>query len=150
MELRMVHYEVNPAAYEAMMGLEAYIMTCGLDASIIDLIKLRVSQMNGSSYCMNVNGRILYDKGDNFERILLLDVWRDAPNYSSQERAALELADHITRVSGHGVPDHVYEQVRAHFNEQQYIDLVMVINVINCWNRLEIAIGMTPGCSMEK
>ncbi|WGU96505.1 carboxymuconolactone decarboxylase family protein [Paenibacillus dendritiformis] len=150
MEFRMVLDEVNPAAYEAMMGLESFVMTCGLDPSIIELIKLRVSQMNRSSVCMNINGRTLYDKGDNFERIVLLDVWRDVPNYSSQEKAALELAEHITRVAELGVPDHVYEQVRAHFTEQQYVNLVMAINAINCWNRLEIAAGMTPGCSMEK
>ncbi|MCE5173658.1 carboxymuconolactone decarboxylase family protein [Paenibacillus profundus] len=121
MELRMIHYEVNPVAYEALMGLESFAVKCGLDASIIELIKLRVSQMNGSSVGINVNGRTLHDKGDNFERILLLDVWRDVPNYSSKEKAALELAEHITRVSELGVPDHVYDQVRAHFNEQQYI-----------------------------
>ncbi|CAH8770337.1 carboxymuconolactone decarboxylase family protein [Paenibacillus dendritiformis] len=150
MEFRMVLDEVNPAAYEAMMGLESFVMTCGLDPSIIELIKLRVSQMNRSSVCMNINGRTLYDKGDNFERIVLLDVWRDVPNYSSQEKAALELAEHITRVAELGVPDYVYEQVRAHFTEQQYVNLVMAINAINCWNRLEIAAGMTPGCAMEK
>lgn len=150
MEFRMLLDEVNPAAYEAMMGLELFVMTCGLDPSIIELIKLRVSQINRSSVCMNINGRTLYDHGDNFERILLLDVWRDVPNYSSQEKAALELAEHITRVAEVGMPEHVYEQVRAHFNEQQYMNLVMAINAINCWNRLEIAAGMTPGCSMEK
>ncbi|MFL1673671.1 carboxymuconolactone decarboxylase family protein [Paenibacillus dendritiformis] len=150
MEFRMVLDEVNPAAYEAMMGLESFVMTCGLEPSIIELIKLRVSQMNRSSVCMNINGRTLYDKGDNFERIVLLDVWRDVPNYSSQEKAALELAEHITRVAELGVPDHVYEQVRAHFTEQEYMNLVMAINAINCWNRLEIAAGMTSGCAMEK
>ena len=149
MEFRMVLDEVNPAAYEAMMDLDSFVMSCGLDPSIIELIRLRVSQMNRSSVCMNRNGRTLYDKGDNFERILLLDVWRDVPNYSRQEKAALELAEHITRVAELGVPDHVYEQVRAHFNEQQYVNLVMAINAINCWNRLEIAAGMTPGCSLE-
>lgn len=67
-----------------------------------------------------------------------------------QEKAALELAEHITRVAELGVPEHVYEQVRANFNEQQYVNLVMAINAINCWNRLEIAAGMSPGCSLEK
>ncbi|MGG4492792.1 carboxymuconolactone decarboxylase family protein [Brevibacillus reuszeri] len=150
MELRMIHNEVNPAAYEAMKSLESFVLQSSLDEAILDLIQLRVSQINGCSFHMNVNGKALYDKGDQFERILLLNVWRDVPNFSKKEKAALELAEHLTKVSKLRVPEQVYKQVREHFNEQQYIDLVMAINVSNCWNRLAIATGMTPGCSLEK
>ncbi len=85
-------------------------------------------------------------KGESFERLMLLSTWREVPIYTEQEKAALELTEHVTRVSEAGVPDHVYKLARTYFDEKQYLDLIMAINTINCWNRLSLATGLFPGC----
>lgn len=146
MSLRMSHYEVNKAASEAVMALEQYVKQSGLDDTLYELIQLRASQLNGCSFCIDMHGKELQGKGESLERILLLSVWRDTDIYTAKEKAVLALTEHLTRISQDGVPDQLYEQVRTHFNEKQYIDLIMAINTINCWNRLGIATGMSPGC----
>lgn len=83
--------------------------------------------------------------GETEERIYLLSAWREAPFYSEAERVVLELTEVVTLISHHGVPDEVYERVREHFNEAQYVALITAINAINCWNRLNIAAGNGAG-----
>ncbi|GIP32792.1 carboxymuconolactone decarboxylase family protein [Paenibacillus sp. J2TS4] len=146
MSLRINHYQANSAAYEAMMALEAFVKKSGLDRDLYELIKLRVSQINGCSFCIDKHGKDMLKNGESIDRILLLTVWREVDLYSDKEKAVLELTEHLTNISEAGVPDHVYSQVRAHFDEKQYIDLIMAVNTINCWNRLGIATGMSPGC----
>lgn len=146
MSLRLNYHEVNSEAFETMMKLETCVKQSSLDPTLYELIKLRASQINGCSFCIDMHGNDLKEKGEDFNRILLLSVWREASIYSDKEKAVLELTEYVTRISESGVPDHVYEKVRTHFNEQQYIDLIMAINTINCWNRLGIATGMSPGC----
>lgn len=146
MSLRMNHYEVNATAYDAMMVLEDVVKKSGLDTTLYELIKLRVSQINGCSFCIDIHGKDLQEKGEIFERILLLTAWRESTLYTDKEKAVLDLTEHITHISEAGVPDEVFEQVRTHFSEKEYIDLIMAINTINCWNRIGIATGMSPGC----
>lgn len=146
MNLRVNHYDANPSVYETMMVLEAHIKKSGLDPSLYELIKLRASQINGCSFCINMHGEHLLKKGEQFERILLLTVWREVSVFSEKEKAVLQLTECVTNISECGVPDHVYQNVRAHFDEKQYVDLIMAINTINSWNRIGIATGMSPGC----
>ncbi|HZG58722.1 carboxymuconolactone decarboxylase family protein [Paenibacillus sp.] len=149
MKLRVNHYEANPAAYEAMMQLESYIRQSGLDPMLYDLIKLRVSQINGCSFCIDMHGKHLQHEGEAFERILLLTAWREASIYSDKEKAALALAECLTRLPETGVPDDVYERAREHFDEKEYVDLIMAVVTINGWNRLGVGTGMSPGCLLR-
>jgi len=147
--VRLNHYEVNPTIYETMMTLESHVKNSGLEPSLYELIKLRASQINGCSYCINMHGESLLQRGEAMERILLLTVWRDVPLFSDKEKTVLELTECVTKITECGVPDHVYERVRKHFDEKQYVDLIMAINTINAWNRIGIATGMSPGCFID-
>lgn len=146
MQPRFHYREANPAAFEAMMAFESFAQSTGIDRNLYVLIKMRASQINGCAFCVDMHAKDLLEHGENPDRLLLLTVWREAPLYSDKERAALELTEHVTRLSEQGVPDRVYENVRKHFSEKEYIDLIMAINAINCWNRLSVSTGMFPGC----
>jgi AhpD family alkylhydroperoxidase len=138
--------EANPQAFEAMMAMETHARNSGIDRGLYQLIKLRASQINGCAFCIDMHARDLMSEGENLDRLLLLTAWREVPVYTEKERAALELTEYVTRISEQGVPDHVYEKVRAHFSEKEYVDLIIAINVINSWNRISISTGMFPGC----
>jgi len=146
MQPRFNYREANPAAFEAMMKFETFARNTGIDHRLYVLIKMRASQINGCAFCIDMHAKDLLEHGESLDRLLLLTAWRDAPVYTDKERAVLELTECVTRISEGGVPDHVYENVRAHFNEKEYVDLLMAINAINCWNRISISTGMFPGC----
>ncbi|MFC7439752.1 carboxymuconolactone decarboxylase family protein [Laceyella putida] len=147
MQLRMKHAEANPGAFQTMLQLEKFIKTSGLDPKLYELIKLRASQLNGCAFCVDMHAKEMRKMGESEQRIILLSVWRDTPLYTEEERAVLELTEAVTRIADAGVPDHLYEKVRAHFDEAQFVTLIMAINTINCWNRLGIATGMFPECN---
>jgi len=146
MKLRMNVRTANPEAVQTMLQLETFVRNSGLDLKLYELIKIRVSQINGCSFCLDMHVKDLRKMGESEERIYLLTTWREAPCYTDRERAVLELTESVTLVSERGVTDHVYENVRTHFDEQEFISLIMAINTINSWNRLSIATGMFPGC----
>jgi len=146
MQPRLHYMEANPAAFEAMMALETFARSTGIDHGQYELVKMRASQINGCAFCIDMHAKDLLNHGESLDRLLLLTAWREVPVYTEKERAALELTEYVTRISEGGVPDHVYENVRAHFSEKEYVDLLMAINAINCWNRLSISTGMFPGC----
>lgn len=146
MELRMNYQEANPSAFEAMLALEQFSSSRKLDKSLYELIKLRSSQLNGCSFCIDMHGKDLQEKGEDFERILMLTAWRTSSIYTDKEKAALELTECVTLIADNGVPDDTYARVKAYFDDEEFISLVMAINTINCWNRLAIATGMSPGC----
>lgn len=146
MQPRFNYTEANPAAFKAMMDLETFAKNSGIDHGLYELIKMRASQINGCAFCIDMHGKDLLNHGESLDRLLLLTAWRETPIYTEKEKAALELTECVTRIAEGGVPDHVYEKVRAHFSEKEYVDLVMTINAINCWNRLSISTGMFPGC----
>jgi len=149
MQPRFNYREANPAAFEAMLALESFVRSSGIDQGLYQLIKMRASQINGCAFCIDIHARDLLEGGESLDRLLLLTAWREVPIYTERERAALELTEHVTRVSEGGVPGHVYEKARAHFSEKEYVDLVMAINAINCWNRISISTGMFPGCFIQ-
>ncbi|MCP1311142.1 carboxymuconolactone decarboxylase family protein [Paenibacillus tyrfis] len=146
MKVRMNHYEVNPKAYETMLGLEKFAASSGLDQTLYELIKIRASQINGCAFCLDMHTEALLKVSGNERRIHLISVWRESPFFTEAERAALELTEAVTLISDGGVPQSLYERVREHFDEKQYVALIMAIVTINSWNRLAISTGMFPGC----
>jgi AhpD family alkylhydroperoxidase len=140
-----IHYtKVSPGAYHAMLGLEKYVHECGLDAGLVDLIKLRASQINGCAYCIDMHWKDLRAAGETEQRMYSLDAWRECPYYTDRERAALAWTEAVTRVADTHVPDEVYEQVRKVFSEKEIADLTLAVAAINAWNRLAISGRTTP------
>lgn len=145
MAQRINYMQTNPEVVRLMVQLKEYKKTTGFDNTLIELIKIRASQMNGCAFCLDMHTKDARANGETEQRIYALNAWRESPFYSAQERVALELTEAVTNLSVNGVPDDLYERVRFHFNEKQYIDLVTIILTINGWNRLAIASGLTPG-----
>jgi AhpD family alkylhydroperoxidase len=136
---------VSPRALKAMLGLEAYLAGCGLEAGLIHLLKLRVSQMNGCAYCIDMHFKDLRAAGEPESRLYLLDAWRESPGYSDRERAALAWAEAVTRVTDGHVPDHTFREARAQFSEEELANLTLAVTTINAWNRLSIAFRTPAG-----
>ena len=145
MEERIHYTKVSPLAYHALMGLEKYLHECGLEQGLLDLIKLRASQINGCAYCLDMHWKDLRAIGESEQRLYSLDAWEECPYYTDRERAALAWTDSVTRVSDTHVPDTVYEQARKQFSEKELADLTLAVATINAWNRLSIAGRTTPG-----
>jgi AhpD family alkylhydroperoxidase len=135
--------DANPRIYPLMTEFSKYLETCSIDPGLQELIKIRASQINGCAHCLDMHIHDALKKGETPDRIYLLSVWREAPYYTDQERAALELTEAVTRIADHGVPDAVFEKVRAQYSPEQIIDLLTAINVINSWNRYLISMGAT-------
>ncbi|USK74186.1 carboxymuconolactone decarboxylase family protein [Peribacillus frigoritolerans] len=145
MERRINYMKTNREVVKLMMGLEEYKKTTEIDSTLIELIKIRASQINGCAYCLDMHTKDARAMGETEQRIYCLSAWRETPFYSDSERAALELTEAVTAISANGVPDELYEKVRLHFDEKQYIDLVTIIITINGWNRLAISAQNIPG-----
>ncbi len=131
--------DVAPAGMKAVVNIEAYIQKCGLDHSLIELVKMRASQINGCAYCLGMHSRDARARGESEQRLYLLDAWHEAELYSPRERAALAWTDAVTRIADTHAPDAVYEELRAHFSEKEIADLTLLIGLINLWNRLAIS-----------
>jgi AhpD family alkylhydroperoxidase len=135
---RLAAYKAAPAAYEAVRGVETYIRQCGLEHSLIDLVKMRASQINGCAYCLDMHSKEARRGGETEQRLYLLNAWHESPLYSDRERAALAWTEALTRVADTHAPDDVYDAVRAQFGEAELVNLTTVIGLINLWNRLSI------------
>lgn len=147
MTLRFNYREENPASYDILLKLETFIAKSRLDKKLYELIKIRASQINGCAFCVDIHTTDLLEMGETTQRINLINVWREANNiFTEKEKAVLELTEAITLISNNGVPNDLYEKVRQFFTEKEYVDLIMAINAINCWNRMAISTGMFPGC----
>ena len=145
MSTRIDYSKVAPGALRAMFGLEGYIRGCGLEESLLNLIRMRASQINGCAYCLDMHSKDARAAGETEQRLYLLDAWREAPFYTERERAALAWTEALTLVSEDHVPDEVFNEVRQHFNEQELANLSLAIVSINGWNRLSIAFRAEPG-----
>ncbi|HEY1629354.1 MAG TPA: carboxymuconolactone decarboxylase family protein [Tepidisphaeraceae bacterium] len=145
MEPRINMLKASPGAYQAMAGLEKYLATCGLEINLLHLMKLRVSQINGCAYCLDMHWKDLRAAGESEQRLYGLDAWEESPYYTMRERAALRWAEAVTLVSEDHVPDSVYEAVKSQFNEKELTDLTLTVATINAWNRLAIASRSVPG-----
>ena len=128
-----------------MDALDRYLQTCELEKSLILLVQLRASQINGCAYCLDMHWKDLCAIGEHEQRLYSLDAWRECPSYTDRERAALEWTEAVTLITTGHVPDAVYEHVRSHFSEKELSDLTLTVATINAWNRLSIAGRLTPG-----
>jgi AhpD family alkylhydroperoxidase len=128
-----------PGVMEAMLVLEKYLAGCKLDESLLNLVKMRASQINGCAYCLDMHSKDARAAGESEQRLFLLNAWREAPCYSERERAALAWTEALTKVTEGHVPDDVYELASRHFSEKELADLSLAVVAINGWNRLSIA-----------
>ena len=145
MKPRIDTFRISPKAYQAMSGLQQYVNECGLEHALLELVKMRASQVNGCAFCLDMHSKDARAAGETEQRLYLLDAWREVDLYTDRERAALEWTEAVTRVSEGHVPDDVFATARAHFSEQELVDLTMAIVAINGWNRLAIAFRAEAG-----
>ena len=136
---------VAPGVVKAMLGVEAYLHQTELKPALLDLVRLRVSQINGCAYCIDMHWKDSRANGESEQRLYGLDAWQESPYYTDRERAALAWAEAVTRVAETHVPDDVYEEVRPHFTQKELADLTLAVATINAWNRLAIATRAEPG-----
>jgi AhpD family alkylhydroperoxidase len=127
-----------------MSALQAHVDSCGLERKLLDLVKIRASQINGCAYCLAMHTNDARKLGETDERMHLLPAWREAPIYTDRERAALAWTEALTLVSVDHVPDEVYDHARERFSEQELVDLTAAVVTINGWNRIAIAFRVTP------
>jgi len=144
MEQRLDAGAVAPAAMKAVLGVEAYIRGCGLEPSLIELVKMRASQINGCAFCLDMHSHDARQRGETEQRLYLLDAWREVPFYSPRERAALAWTEALTRIAETHAPDADYAELRRHFSEREMVDLTTLIGLINLWNRLAIGFRSQP------
>jgi AhpD family alkylhydroperoxidase len=137
--------KVAPEAYQAMAGLGQYVRRSGLEESLLNLIYMRSSQLNGCAYCIDMHSKDARAAGETEQRLYELNAWRETPFYTERERAALAWAEALTLVSQGHVPDEVYELARKQFSEKEIVDLTMAIVGINGWNRIAISLRAVPG-----
>ncbi|GGB61270.1 carboxymuconolactone decarboxylase family protein [Virgibacillus dakarensis] len=145
MQARLNYYAIAPDAAKIMMEFEKYIKSTNLDATLLELVKTRASQINGCAFCLDMHTKDARANGETEQRLYALNAWRETDFYTEQERAALALAEAITQISVNPVSDELYHAVRKHFNEKDFVDLVYAINAINSWNRLAITMRAIPG-----
>lgn len=142
MHQRIDYRKIAPGALQAMLQLQAYVHKSGLEPLLVELVKIRASQINGCAFCLHMHTRDARKLGESEERIYLLDAWRESSFYSARERAALEWTEALTLVSEGGVPDDVFDAVRGHFSDKEMVDLTMAVVAINGWNRISIGFAV--------
>ncbi len=145
MNARMDFRQASPQGAKTMAELHAFIHKCGLEPSLLELVKLRASQINGCAHCIDMHAKELKAAGESEQRLDLLNAWRESPFYSERERAALAWTEALTLVTDGHVPDEVYEEARGQFNEEELANLSLAIVAINGANRLNIAFRTVPG-----
>jgi AhpD family alkylhydroperoxidase len=145
MQSRINEAKIPPEAAKAMWELENYVRNCGLEPSLLELVKFRASQINGCAYCIDMHTKDARLEGETEQRLYLLNAWREATIYSAPERAALAWAEAVTKLENGYVPDEVYAQAREHFDEHQLMKLTLAVVGINGWNRFNIAFNNPPG-----
>jgi AhpD family alkylhydroperoxidase len=142
---RLQAMRIAPGAYQAMMGIGAYVEASGLEPALLELVKLRASYMNGCAYCIDMHTKDARAAGESEQRLYAVPAWHETPFFSPRERAALEWTEAVTDVAGSGVPDSAYASIRAEFTEREVVDLTMAVVAINAWNRFAISFRSIPG-----
>lgn len=145
MTARIDYESVAPEAVQAMHKVEEYVRASGLERSLLELVRLRASQMNGCAYCVDMHTKDASDQGETEQRLYEVAVWQDAPFFTEREQAALAWTEAVTWVSWQHVPDDIYQAVRRHFSEKELVDLTMSVIAINGWNRLSISFRREAG-----
>jgi len=145
MTSRLNYGAIDPEARKALLGLEAYGAHSGLEISLLDLVKIRASQINGCAYCLDMHWKDARASGETEERLYMISAWRESALYTERERAALAWTEAVTLLAENGVPDELYEATRAVFNEREMVSLTMAVIAINCWNRINVAFRTEAG-----
>jgi AhpD family alkylhydroperoxidase len=146
MQPRMDAQKVAPAAFQAMLSLEMYIRKSSrLEPSLIELVKVRASQINGCAYCIDMHTKDARANGETEQRLYALDAWEETPFFTDRERAALAWTEAITLISEKRATDALYQEVRERFTEEEIVNLTLAIVTINGWNRLSIGFRAVPG-----
>ncbi|MCC6661414.1 MAG: carboxymuconolactone decarboxylase family protein [Phycisphaerales bacterium] len=150
MQQRIDYFKVSPGAGgggagQAMLALEKYVRGCGLDHSLLELVKVRASQINGCAYCIDMHTKDARAAGETEQRLYALSAWQETPFFTGRERAALAWTEGVTLIHRDRAPDALYDAAREHFSEKELVDLTMAVVAINGWNRLAIAFRSVPG-----
>lgn len=145
MEQRLKYPQISPEGVEILGKLEAYIKKSGLEPGLVELVKLRASQINGCAYCIDMHTKDARSHGESEQRLYGLSAWRESSFYTARERAALAWVESVTLISHDHVPDAVYNQAREHFSEKELVDLTLAVIAINSWNRLAISFRTPAG-----
>lgn len=145
MEQRLDYQKVSSGAFKAMLGMENHARQCGLEHSLLELVKTRASQINGCAYCIDMHTKDARAAGETEQRLYGLSAWHETPFYTERERAALELTEAVTLITNGPVPDELYQRVREHFSEEETVNLVAAIIAINGWNRLALTFRTVAG-----
>src|SRR5678810_588071 len=138
MQPRIQYAKIAPGAMTAMLALETYVLRCGLERSLIELVKLRASQINGCAYCIDMHTKDARAEGETEQRLYGLSAWQKTPFYTPRERSAREWAETLTPIASHHVPDELCARTREHFTEAELGGLTLAVIAINAWNRLAI------------
>ena len=150
MARRIDYIKASPAGYKAFGGVYVHLQSSGLSQELIYLIYLRVSQVNGCAYCIDMHSRDLLKLGVPVDKLVLVPVWRDAGEiFSTRERAALAWAETVTRVAETGVPDGDYQAVAVEFSDKEIADLTYAIGLMNAFNRLGISFRTPPAAAAK-
>lgn len=151
MSKRLDYNQIAPAGMKALGGAYGYVMQSDLPPVLVDLVYLRVSQINNCAYCLDMHTRDLLKKGIKVEKLALVQAWAEAGNlFDERERAALAWAESVTRVAQTGVPDADYQAARAVFDERELVDLTIAIGVMNLYNRMAISFRNTPQAALAQ
>lgn len=150
MNTRIDYKKAAPNAFKAMLDLEAEVRRSGLEHGLLELVKMRASQINGCAYCLDMHSKDARVAGETEQRLYLLSAWRETTFYSPRERAALAWTEAVTQVSMNELSDTLYAELQVHFKEKEIVDLTLAIIAINGWNRLAIAFRPDVGSSAAK
>jgi AhpD family alkylhydroperoxidase len=145
MEARLDYTKASLEAYQAMVQIEGVVRRSGIDPKLLELIKIRASQMNGCAFCIDMHTKDARFKGEDEQRIYALDAWRDTPFFTERERAALAWTEALTNIQVGHAPDAVYQQLSRNFTEPDIVNLTLAITTINAWNRIAIGFRLVPG-----
>lgn len=143
-----IQFQSAPATLKAMLGLSEAIAACGLEHSLLELVKIRASQINRCAFCLHMHTTDARKAGETEMRIYMLDAWRESSLYTDRERAALAWTEALTLVAETGAPDEDYALVQASFTEAEQVNLTLAIGLINAWNRLQV--GFRAAHPVEK
>ena len=150
MKPRLDYRAASPKGFAALAHLNSFVEHCGLETSLLELVKMRASQINGCAFCLDMHSKDAMAEGENPQRLFTLPAWRETPFFSDRERAALAWTEALTEISIQHVDDELFEEARRHFSEQELVDLTLAVITINGWNRLAIPFhsevgGYQPG-----
>lgn len=145
MESRLDYGKTLPEGLRVVNALDRYATNCGLEAPLRELIRLRVSQVNGCPYCIDMHTKDARTGGESEQRLYNLSVWRETPYYTDRERAALALTEAVTSIATERVSDEVYAEAKKHFSDEELVKLLINISMINVWNRFAITFRDEPG-----